>query len=245
MILPYNFRVQTDENERREAHRLTMQRWRRLRGVEPRQFKNRKPDELVPMSRIEARRFKQLKSRSVELRKVASSRKREEREKREAELLDKVERLMIRGFTSEVPKAISKAEIVRASGLRNKWKAYRLIDKVHEKWAAAPSPGKLARSRGMAIDNLNHILQEAWARYDNTSDLHDAVRLLQLVLRTTKNLAGLYGLSPKVIARLNNPPGPSFAAFAMMKQQDNLVAVSKRMHFPRSASCCQETGKHA
>ena len=86
------------------------------------------------------------------------------------------------------------------------------------------------------------LAEEVWTRYEKTTDPRVAVDLLRLMIKVNENLAGLYGLTPRAIARMSQ--GMKMPEFLKkrIERQENLIRMAvelsqtlKRLREKRSA----------
>ena len=160
-----------------------------------------------------------------------------ERPARELQQAARVEMLLLKGVTN-------KALIGRLLGIDDKRKVYRYVEMAHARWeAAAVADSKtFFLRRGRLISLFETLAEEVWTRYEKTTDPRVAVALLRLMIKVNENLAGLYGLTPGVIARMSQ--GMKMPEFLKKRfeKQENLIRMTvelcqtiKRVREKRSA----------
>jgi hypothetical protein len=144
-----------------------------------------------------------------------------ERPAREVQQAARVEMLLLKGVTN-------KALIGRLLGIEDKRKVYRYVEMAHARWEAAAvvdSKTFFVR-RGRLISMFETLAEEVWTRYEKTTDPRVAVALLRLMIKVNENLAGLYGLTPRAIARMSQ--GTKMPEFLKKRfeRQDRLIRMT-------------------
>ncbi len=105
----------------------------------------------------------------------------------------------------------------------------RYIKRVYARWEQLGSSRDLTRHRGEGLNRLDLVESEAWAQVSNAE--HPMVKLagLKLVSEVHRQRLELLGLTPKVIADMNNSAGDNIKFSQRVASHETLSRVASRM----------------